>query len=135
MLTGAWANKYGGVWIITGPIFDAADPRQPIGDAGEVPVAVPNALFKIVARNDPDSHIPLVLAFIYPQEHPDFGPAGCSPPYPHHQFLVTIAEIEAVTGLDFFDGLDLTAAEREAFENGRASGLWPVEARFFGRSC
>ena len=68
-LTGAWANKYGGVWISTGPIFDAATPRQPIGDAGEVPVAVPHGLFKIVSRNDADSHIPRVLAFIYPLRH------------------------------------------------------------------
>ncbi len=133
--TGAWANKYGAVWIITGPIVDRSQPIETIGDANEAKVAVPHALFKIVARDDPDSFAPRVLAFIYPQQDPSYGGTTCTGNYPHDKFLVSIREIEEATGLKFFENLNLTAEQREAFEKGRAPGLWPAENRFFGLSC
>lgn len=47
---GAWANKYGAVWVIAGPIYVRGVPIQHIGNPGGVPVAVPHAMFKIVAK-------------------------------------------------------------------------------------
>lgn len=133
--TGAWANKYGRVWVIVGPVFPTGQTPQTIGDVGEAPIVVPPALFKIVARNDPDSDLPVVLAFIYPQNHPAYGSTACNPPYPHEQFLVSIAEIESATGLRFFQDLTLTAEQRAAFVQGKASELWPVKSQDFGLTC
>ena len=62
-LTGAWENRYGEVWIVTGPIFEAGRPSLWIGEPhnNERPVAVPDKLFKVVVRNDDGLH---VLAFV-----------------------------------------------------------------------
>ncbi len=140
-LTGAWANKYGAVWVITGPIIDHTQSVETIGDAGEVPVTLPAAFFKIVVRDDLDSDLPRVLAFIYPQHHPDYGTSacgnsrGCTGDYPHERFLVSIADIEEKTDLRFFVDLDATEETRRAFKTAKAPGLWSVEDRFFGKSC
>ena len=70
--TGAWAQVYGKVWIIQGPVFyGETNPENArwIGDAekGERLVAVPDALFKIVVREDDSTAGIDVLAFVYPQ--------------------------------------------------------------------
>ena len=53
-LTAAWAQRYGAVWVITGPVFYNGAPKEWIGEAekGELLVAVPDALFKIVIRRN-----------------------------------------------------------------------------------
>ncbi len=134
-ITAAWANKFGGVWVIIGPIIDPTQAVQAIGDQGEAPVTVPDALFKIVARNDPDDELPQVLAFIYPQQDPSYGSNQCNPPYPHEQFLVTLREVEDATGLEFFTNLGLTGIAEDNFLDARPAALWPVAAEFFGISC
>ena len=83
------------VWIIAGPIFDEGDEDEGIGDPGEVPVAIPDALFKIVIRASNDADLPDVLAFIFPHtEKPedDDWPDLAS-------YLVSVDDIERRAGL------------------------------------
>ena len=121
--------------MIIGPVIDEAQPIQTIGDADEAPITVPHALFKIVARDDPDSGLPRVLSFIYPQEHPSYGNTSCSPPYPHELFLVTLREVQDATGLTFFNDLSLTGSAAEDFLDARPAELWPLEPGVFGLTC
>lgn len=129
-LTGAWAQKYGKVWVIQGPVFYEGETLAWIGDDGERKVAVPDAAFKIVIRNkteeernnavSQDKDAPEVLAFLYPQLGPGyFGP---SKDYRHARFLTSIDEIERLTGLDFKPSETPTIEKK--IERRRATALW-----------
>ncbi len=96
--TAAWADKYGSVWIIAGPVVFNDKPSKWLGQAGEVPVAIPDAFFKVVIKKSGGQVD--VLAFLYPQE----GVAYRSPPggeHDHTPYLTSVDVIEALTGLDF----------------------------------
>ena len=101
-VTGAWANKYGEVWVVAGPVFKK---NRPIGwlrsDANKkaLPVAIPVGIFKIVARKDGDQWD--VLAFVYPQTHKSYAKA----PYDPEVWLKSVADIEQLTGEQFLSGL------------------------------
>ena len=112
-LTGAWAQEYGKIWIIQGPVFYPYQPAARIGEEGERKVAVPDAVFKIVVRDKPMR----VLAFLYPQLGPEYF-LSCSDDrdYRHERFLTTVNEIEMLTGLDF--------RLPERLEGARAAALW-----------
>jgi len=129
--TGAWANQYGTVWIITGPIFHEKPPKAWLGEPekGERSIAIPDALFKLVIRESGDPDRLDVLGFIYPQE----DAAYIRGPYPHEKYTASIDSVEALTGLDF---LSLLSAERQReIEPRRAMILWPVEGRYFSEGC
>ena len=99
--TAEWADDFNSVWIITGPIVFNNTPSKWLGQAGEVPVAIPDAFFKIVVREiggQPD-----VLAFIYPQEGIGYKRSGG---YDHTPYLTSVDIIEVLTGLDFFPNVD-----------------------------
>jgi endonuclease G len=100
--TASWADKFGSVWIIAGPIFFNKKPSKWLGEPGEVPVAIPDAFFKIVVMEKQDGRID-ALAFIYPQVGIDYKTSGG---YDHTPYLVSIDVIEALTGLDFMPGVD-----------------------------
>lgn len=121
-LTAKWANSYGAVWIIAGPIFEPAKhtPTAWIGEPrkGEMLVAIPDKLFKIVIRATPDPNRPEVLAFVYPQD----VKRGKS--YDHRPYLRSIDFIEEKTGLDFLTSLP--AAMERQIEKKKATTLWPV---------
>jgi DNA/RNA endonuclease G (NUC1) len=107
-LTGDWADSFGNVWIVTGPVFTRAE-RQWIGDPGEVPVAVPDAFFKIVVRLNGST--PEVLAFLVPMEGDDAHSKQSADVRP---YLTSVDVIEALTKLDFLTGLaDPTEAHLE----------------------
>lgn len=130
-LTGAWANRYDSVWVITGPILVDNYPTTWIGDEadGEAQVAVPEALFKIVVKESADPDSPDVLAFVYPQ----VGPGYLSAPYDHTRYLTSVEEIETLTGLSFLNVVPEPA--RQAVVKSSASGLWPVAQSNFVRAC
>ncbi len=121
-LTAKWADEAGSVWIVTGPIFEPipSSPNTWIGEdaLGEMKIAVPDSLFKIIARESADPSRPDVLAFIYPQD------IARSPSYDHTQFLTTVDSIELKTGLDFFT--KLSADAQDDIEAHRADTLWPL---------
>ncbi len=129
-LTGAWAQKYGKIWVIQGPVFYKKTTLAWIGDEGERRVAVPDAAFKIVVREktqqersaakERDRDAPAVLAFMYPQLGP--GYFGSRKDYRHSRFLTSVDEIEELTGLDF--KLSPVSAVEKRLERRRAAALW-----------
>lgn len=127
-LTAAWAQHYGRVWVITGPIFAEKSPHHFIGDKNELPVAVPDALFKIVIKEGSNG-VPDVLAFIYPQ----VGPGYLGKDYDHTKFLTSVAEIEAFTGLQFLT--TLSKEDQKKVKGQIASALWKSEKSDFIPAC
>jgi len=136
----AASNKYRSIWVITGPIFDAATPRLTIGDRGELPIEIPDAFFKILVHESPSGLD--TLAFIFEQPNA-LGANGVPMPtaswvncnqarnighvYDHRAQLAAIADIEQRTGLRFFPD----RADRANVIGARATSLWPVEARYW----
>lgn len=85
-----WASKYNGVFVVTGGVL-AGDMKH-IGDER---VSVPNAFYKIILDND--SGDIKVIAFLMP--HQDSN-------RPLYDFVVSIDDIEKLTGIDFFPELE-----------------------------
>ncbi|MCY4347465.1 MAG: DNA/RNA non-specific endonuclease [Aestuariivita sp.] len=138
LLTGAWAQTYGQIWLIQGPVFYNKTPIAWIGDQNERKVAVPDAVFKIVIRNKTeaeknivdkqDREAPEVLAFLYPQLGPGYFKSSNG--YRHSRFLTSVDEIEELTGLDF--NLSADSALENRIEGLQAATLWEpkeVESR------
>ena len=141
--TAALANRFEQVWIIVGPVFEKCKSIGFIGEAskGEVPVAVPHSLFKIVVRELGDGKV-AALAFLFTQRYEkgvDGQPAptetwvNCNKArrqdhiYDHQFRLKSVADIEALTGLMFFPA----AVNREQVRNEVATALWPVTKKFW----
>jgi endonuclease G len=94
------------VWVITGPIFEAAPKRLRGG------VEVPAAFYRIIL--DEESGQPRALAFIAPQTATGRESLEA--------FLVSVRDVEAQTGLDFHPALSKEAQDR--LEAPRAASLW-----------
>jgi endonuclease G len=103
----SWAEEYGEVWVIAGPIFDADRTFLPAG------VEIPDAFYKIVLDVDERSGRPRALAFIMPKSAAAEELAA---------YLVSVDEVESRTGLDFFWQLD-DELETE-LERAPAERLW-----------
>jgi len=100
--TAKWADKYGAVWIICGPVFFQLPPTRWIGDPGEVPVAIPDAFYKIVVKDSAATSEIQVLAFLFPME----GDANHAKRKTNlTPYLTSVDIIEALTGLDFLTEL------------------------------
>tara|TARA_R110002072_G_scaffold211424_1_gene368956 strand:+ start:8451 stop:9518 length:1068 start_codon:yes stop_codon:yes gene_type:complete len=143
----AASNKYERLWIIAGSVIEKGKPIGFIGETskGEVPVAVPHALFKVIVRETGNGKVD-ALAFLFPQAYAP-GADGQPRPtekwvncnkakgkgkgkghvYDHKPRLKTVAEIENMTGLTFFPG----AANREEMRTRQAAALWQVEEKFW----
>ncbi|MCK6478661.1 MAG: DNA/RNA non-specific endonuclease [Planctomycetes bacterium] len=108
--TAAWADRYGAVWIVCGPVLLRGVPARWLGQEGEVPVRIPDAFFKIVVLEpDDEEETPRVLAFLYPQEGIGYKAGGG---YDHAPYLTSVDVIEALTGLDFLTALEDGAEEQ-----------------------
>ena len=117
--TAAWADKFGRVWVIAGPIFlsrSFTEATPTIGEPqkGEMRIAIPDELFKIIIRETEQGHD--VLAFKYPQS------IHFSDTYDHIEHAVTIDEIEALTGHDFLAIIPDSA--EDTLEAQKATALW-----------
>ena len=84
-----WCRKYGTLNVITGGVLDTSLER-----IGEEDVAVPDYYYKIVTRDSGDEL--RVLCFLMAQENSEL---------PLDRYLVSIDELESLTGIDFFPGL------------------------------
>lgn len=82
-----WAVRYGSVSIAAGPIYTSSSPER----IGANKVAVPDAFFKVLLVGYPKA--PKAYGFIFKNE------AG-SRPLTYYQ--LTVDEVEAATGMDFF---------------------------------
>lgn len=125
-LTENWADEYGKVWVICGPVFHKRKPRLWLGEAekGEKLVAVPDAFYKIIIRESEDPNKSHVIAFIYPHaiQPSNNRKKSSTQEYPHNKFLVSVDDIENHTGLDFF--VSLTESEQKAIEEEAATDVW-----------
>ena len=116
-----WADKYGKIWVICGPIFDNKVPSNWIGDHDEKKVAVPDKLFKIVIREKTGPQDLVTMAFIQP--HKKIDKVGGR--YQHETYLRSIKDIEAATGIDFLTSLPDDI--EQAIEGTKATALWSTE--------
>lgn len=85
-----YANKFGPIWIITGPIFDQHT------EILNHQVEIPDAFYKILI--DEDRGKVRVLPFIVPQ--------NVTGKEILNEFLTSVDEIEKQTGLDFFTPME-----------------------------
>lgn len=82
-----WAKKYGTVYITCGPIYDRKRPRR----IGKNKVAVPDRFFKVILIYNRKN--PIAMGFVFDNKA-------------HHQplrhYMVSVDDVEAITGYDFF---------------------------------
>ena len=138
----AASNKFGRLWIIAGPVFEKDKPIGNIGESskGEVPVAVPHAIFKVLVRELNGGEVD-ALAFLFAQpyeEGTDGQPrptatwrncnkAGKGFVYNHRPRLRSVEEIEGMTGLTFFPGTRNRVRVRAEVP----TSLWGVEKNYW----
>lgn len=84
-----WAKKYGGLYIVCGPILYKGKHRT----IGNNKVVVPEAFFKVVLRTGDD---PQAIGFIY---------KNTSGNRPKDSYVNTVDEVERITGINFFPSL------------------------------
>ena len=84
-----WAEKYDGVYVVTGGVL-----KGNLNTIGYEKVSVPNEFYKIVVDITDDNY--KAIAFIIPNK-----PSSKS----FYEYVVSIDEIEAKTGIDFFPNL------------------------------
>ena len=85
-----WSKKYGNLYVITGGVLENG-----LSTIGEEDVAVPERYYKIVVRGEGKDI--KVLAFLIP--HKDTTE-------PLINFVVTVDDLEKVSGIDFFSNMD-----------------------------
>jgi endonuclease G len=105
-----WTYKAEQLYIITGPIFNGV--RKTIGRENKI--AVPNAFFKVLMDYKNPEH--KAIAFIIPHEMSDRR---------LEEFMVTIDQVEILTGIDFFNDL-INDAEEEKLESQIDKTKWNV---------
>ena len=86
-----WANKYGDLWIVCGPVWS---PDKTYKTIGKNKVVVPEQFFKVVLARKKGRYQAIV--FVY---------RNMSGTKPMEFFVRTIDEVERLTGLDFFRSL------------------------------
>lgn len=85
----AWAREYGDLYIVTGPVLRGSQHRT----IGRHKVTAPEGFYKMVLRMRGK---PSALAFVYDN---DDGHR------PMSSYVVTVDEVESLTGIDFFPTL------------------------------
>ncbi len=85
-----WARKYNGVFVVTGGIL-----KGNMATIGEEHVAIPNQFYKVLIDNNTGKT--KMIAFLLPHEDAN---------KPLYEFVVSVDQIEALTGIDFFSELD-----------------------------
>lgn len=101
-----WADSFGNVWVVCGPIFFDKTPSVWLGQNDEVKAAVPDALFKIIIREAETETGLETLAFIFPniipKEKDDL-----------EEYITSIERVETLTGLSFLTNLDPNLQTKE----------------------
>ena len=86
-----WAQRYGHVWVVCGPVF--RDGRY--GTIGERAVAVPDCFFKAVLRQEGESYV--AIAFVFENN---------AQRQPVRDAVISVNDVEALIGYDLFTNLD-----------------------------
>lgn len=111
-----WATTRGEGWVFVGPVFQEADGTgmMKFKLIGKSRVAVPSHNFMILVTRDRQSKLD-AIAFMLPNAKAKNEQLA--------SFLVSVHDIERVTGLDFID--QLPDDQEDELESKRAEKLWP----------
>ncbi|MBO4850996.1 MAG: DNA/RNA non-specific endonuclease [Prevotella sp.] len=107
-----WAKQMGDIYIVTGPVFYNGVKHT----IGSHKVAVPDAFFKVLLD---DNRKTKAIGFIYPNKpgHKDMN-----------EYVVSVDEVERITGMDFFSMLDDRVEDNvEAASYKKMVEEWKVE--------
>lgn len=85
-----WARKYDGVFVVTGGVL-----KGDMKTIGTEKVSVPNQFYKVLIDNN--SGKTKMIAFLMPHENSK---------KPLYDFVVSVDDVEALTGIDFFPELE-----------------------------
>jgi len=85
-----WSRKYDGVFVVTGGVL-----RGDMESIGSEGVSVPNQFYKVLIDNNTGKT--KMIAFLMPHEDSN---------KPLYEFIVSVDEVEALTGIDFFPELE-----------------------------
>ena len=85
-----WASKYNGVFVVTGGVLETG-----LKTIGYEEVAVPNQFYKIILDNN-NGNVKMI-AFLLSHKNSNA---------PLYSFVVSVDDIESLTGIDFFPNLD-----------------------------
>ena len=103
-----WAHQESQLYVITGPIFSGEDRFMKNTD-----IRIPDAFYKVALDMTPPMKM---IAFIVPNR---------ASKKPIRSFVVTVDEVEAVTGMNFFSNLD-DEVENE-LEKRSDIGEWKID--------
>ena len=117
-LTRDWANRFQRLYVVTGPVM-TEDPKGTIGR--ETRVAIPAAYYKVLLDlDDPERK---GIGFVIPNEI-SFDPLP--------KYALSIDEVEAITGIDFFSELMPKDEEKQLEATGNPD-LWPFSKKKFDK--
>lgn len=85
-----WAVRDSAIIIVAGPVYNSSDKRR-IGETG---VRVPSAFYKVILA--PFLEHPRAIGFVYP---------NMTSPGNMKDYVMTVDEVEKLTGIDFFYNL------------------------------
>ncbi|MEZ4839704.1 DNA/RNA non-specific endonuclease [Flavobacterium sp.] len=84
-----WADKYDGLYVVTGGIL-----TNNLKTIGKEKVAIPDYFYKVLLDVSKDK--PRMIAFLVPHKNSN---------QPLYEFVVSVDELEELTGIDFFPHL------------------------------
>ncbi|MBX2808147.1 MAG: DNA/RNA non-specific endonuclease [Cellvibrionaceae bacterium] len=126
------SNQLGTLWVVSGPVYTRGKAINTLGEhhKKEMPVGIPDALFKVVIIEvDGGVH---TLSFLFPNQfdtlpkHYLRGKCQDDRYYNFAPFLVSLATIEAATGLTFFSADPALAP----FKKIKTPGLYALEPAY-----
>ena len=109
-----WAYRFGKVYVATGPVLTQGI-RETIGSNE---VSVPDLYYKVVLDPSRENH--KAIAFIIPNEVSE---------KPIMDFAVSIDQVEALTGIDFFPEMIKTEDLEEKLESRFNKSLWKTSEK------
>ena len=93
-----WANRYGHIWVVTGPIVG----ENRYGTIGDRDVVVPDSFFKALLIQKKNGSYS-AIAFVMDNDDERYYLKDC---------YLTVDELETLTGFNFFPQLDDTIEEK-----------------------
>lgn len=111
-----WAYKYDELYVASGPIFSGV--TKSIGRSSKI--RVPDAFYKVIL--DVYGRRQEGIGYIIPHEISE---------EPLSAYAVTIDEVEAATGLDFFSGAYANTSTEKEIESSKDVDYWPTSQKRF----
>jgi len=110
-----WADQDKRLYIITGPVFK--DSLGIIGKGNKI--VVPRYFYKVILHYEGSEK--RAVAFLVPHELSE---------KPLENYMVTVDQVEEVTGIDFFRNM-INDEEEEALESTFSINFWPLDQQLY----